>query len=145
MFWVSASENFFSIELEIWSYREQDLHELFSRRHSAAFPSSMINDTSFKNYFPIFLIKFLARRRRRNKLNFTCQNRHYSKSASSCKLVSVCRGQQPKRRSWELKLTSWRMFRHLQYFIGFCFGSRRMSSMLSKWKVLASYRIRLEE
>jgi hypothetical protein len=56
-----------------------------------------------------------------NKLNFTCQNRHYSKCARSC----VCRGQQAQWRALfpakeaKLKLTSWKMFNHSQYFIGF--------------------------
>lgn len=105
------------------------------------FPHSMINDTTFRNYFLIFLIKFLSLSTKRNKLNLTCQNRHYSNApAAEIWKLSVCRGQQPSdgkegkwegRKVWKLDLTSWRMFRHSQYFIGFCFGSRLPSSPLS--------------
>lgn len=85
----------------------------------------------FKNYSLIFLIKFHSNmkldgdarwkkkwKKGQNKLNFTCQNRHYSNAPAAESWVSVAVNNQAKRK---LKLTTWRMFHHSQYFIGFCF------------------------
>lgn len=51
----------------------------------------MINDTTFRNYFLWFiLIKFLSiSKQEENKLNFTCQNWHYSNAPAAESWVSV--------------------------------------------------------
>lgn len=64
--------------------------------------SLMINDTTFKNNSQIFLIKFHSERE--NKLNFACQNRHYSKWARHPEYV--CRGQHPSA-GWERAKENW--------------------------------------
>lgn len=64
--------------------------------------SLMINDTTFKNNSQIFLIKFHSERE--NKLNFACQNRHYSKCARQPEYV--CRGQHPSA-GWERAKENW--------------------------------------